>query len=46
MGDGPGSEATALLAELAAYPGLEGIEPGINLERRALPFMGWHGWAR
>jgi transcriptional regulator with XRE-family HTH domain len=43
MADGPGSEATALLAELSALPGIAG---GLvadhhvpNLERRALPFL-------
>jgi hypothetical protein len=42
MADGPGSEATALLAELAEWAGLPGIAPagGLpNLDRRALPFM-------
>ena len=43
MADGPGSEATALLAELSALPGMaaagaaEGQVP--NLDRRALPFL-------
>jgi transcriptional regulator with XRE-family HTH domain len=44
MADGPGSEATALLAELSAFPGMraagqvaDGHLP--NLDRRALPFL-------
>jgi transcriptional regulator with XRE-family HTH domain len=43
MADGPGSEATALLAELSALPGIAGglaAEHHVpNLERRALPFL-------
>lgn len=43
MADGPGSEATALLAELSALPGIAGgLAPDHhvpNLERRALPFL-------
>ena len=39
MGDGPGSEATALLAELTSFPGIDGIGAMPNLERRALPFL-------
>lgn len=43
MADGPGSEATALLAELSALPGIaDGLTPDHhvpNLERRALPFL-------
>lgn len=39
MSDGPGSEATALLAELMAMAGLEGGLPAPNLDRRALPFL-------
>jgi transcriptional regulator with XRE-family HTH domain len=43
MADGPGSEATALLAELSALPGIAGgLTPDHhvpNLERRALPFL-------
>ncbi len=41
MADGPGSEATALLAELSALPGMAGLSDGHlpNLDRRALPFL-------
>jgi len=43
IADGPGSEATALLAELSALPGIAGgLAPDHhvpNLERRALPFL-------
>ena len=39
MGDGPGSEAAALLAELAGYPGVADIGSTPNLDRRALPFL-------
>jgi transcriptional regulator with XRE-family HTH domain len=38
MGDGPGSEAAALLAELSALPGMGQVR-GPNLDRRALPFL-------
>lgn len=41
MADGPGSEATALLAELSALPGMAEASGGHvpNLDRRALPFL-------
>lgn len=39
MGDGPGSEAAALLAELTALPGLRDASVVPNLDRRALPFL-------
>ncbi|MDM5177912.1 helix-turn-helix domain-containing protein [Massilia sp. DJPM01] len=42
MGDGPASEAAALLAELAALPGIDTIGTAAhapNLDRRALPFL-------
>jgi transcriptional regulator with XRE-family HTH domain len=39
MSDGPGSEATALLRELAALPGIGPGAQAPNLERRALPFL-------
>ena len=41
MADGPGSEATALLAELSALPGMAALADGHvpNLDRRALPFL-------
>ncbi len=41
MADGPGSEATALLAELSALPGMAAVADGHvpNLDRRALPFL-------
>jgi transcriptional regulator with XRE-family HTH domain len=39
MGDGPGSEATRLLAELLAMPGVRDAAAAPNLERRALPFL-------
>ena len=39
MGDGPGSEATALLDELMALPGIAQAARQPNLERRALPFL-------
>jgi transcriptional regulator with XRE-family HTH domain len=41
MADGPGSEATALLAELSALPGMAAAAGGHvpNLDRRALPFL-------
>ena len=39
MGDGPGSEATALLEQLLALPGIRAAAQAPNLERRALPFL-------
>ena len=41
MADGPGSEATALLAELSALPGMAAAADSHvpNLDRRALPFL-------
>lgn len=44
MADGPGSEATSLLAELSAFPGMaaagQAPESHVpNLDRRALPFL-------
>jgi transcriptional regulator with XRE-family HTH domain len=39
MADGPGSEATTLLAELSALPGMPSAGHVPNLERRALPFL-------
>jgi transcriptional regulator with XRE-family HTH domain len=39
MADGPGSEATALLAELSALPGMPAAGHVPNLDRRALPFL-------
>ncbi len=39
MSDGPGSEATALLRELSALPGMAATTEAPNLERRALPFL-------
>ena len=39
MGDGSGSEATALLDELMALPGIAGAAGQPNLDRRALPFL-------
>lgn len=39
MGDGPGSEATRLLDELMALPGIETAARQPNLERAALPFL-------
>lgn len=43
MADGPGSEATALLAELSALPGMDAAGHAAghvpNLDRRALPFL-------
>lgn len=39
MGDGPGSEATRLLDELMALPGIAQAASQPNLERRALPFL-------
>ncbi|MES2072129.1 MAG: helix-turn-helix transcriptional regulator [Pseudomonadota bacterium] len=39
MGDGPGSEATHLLQELIALPGIEAATQTPNLDLRALPFL-------
>ena len=39
MGDGPGSEATMLLEELLAIPGIRAASKTANLDRRALPFL-------
>lgn len=39
MGDGPGSEATRLLEELMALPGIADAARAPNLERAALPFL-------
>ncbi len=39
MGDGPGSEATRLLDELMALPGIDTAARQPNLERAALPFL-------
>jgi transcriptional regulator with XRE-family HTH domain len=39
MGDGPGSEASALLNELLALPGMAQAASQPNLDRRALPFL-------
>ncbi|MEW6023793.1 MAG: helix-turn-helix transcriptional regulator [Pseudomonadota bacterium] len=39
MGDGPGSEATRLLDELMALPGIGEAARQPNLERAALPFL-------
>jgi transcriptional regulator with XRE-family HTH domain len=39
MGDGPGSEAAALLDELIALPGMRDAARTPNLDRRALPFL-------
>jgi hypothetical protein len=39
MGDGPGSEAAGLLAELAKLPGMHEAQAAPNLDRRALPFL-------
>jgi transcriptional regulator with XRE-family HTH domain len=39
MGDGPGSEATRLLEELMALPGIAQAASQPNLDRRALPFL-------
>lgn len=39
MGDGPGSEATRLLEDLLAMPGVRAAAAAPNLERRALPFL-------
>jgi transcriptional regulator with XRE-family HTH domain len=39
MGDGPGSEAATLLAELTSLPGVRSAVESPNLDRRALPFL-------
>ncbi|MFZ6645184.1 helix-turn-helix domain-containing protein [Undibacterium sp. TJN25] len=39
MGDGPGSEATQLLEELTALPGIRAASQAPNLDLRALPFL-------
>ena len=39
MSDGPGSEATMLLSDLLALPGIAGMPRVPNLDRRALPFL-------
>jgi hypothetical protein len=39
MSDGPGSEATLLLGDLLALPGIAGMPRIPNLDRRALPFL-------
>jgi transcriptional regulator with XRE-family HTH domain len=39
MGDGPESEATHLLQELIALPGIEAATQTPNLDMRALPFL-------
>ncbi|WP_035374749.1 helix-turn-helix domain-containing protein, partial [Pseudoduganella violaceinigra] len=39
MGDGPGSEASTLLDELLAIPGIRAASRTPNLDRRALPFL-------
>jgi hypothetical protein len=39
LGDGLGSEAATLLAELLALPGVAYAEPTANLDARALPFL-------
>ena len=39
MGDGPGSEATRLLDELMALPGIDTAARQPNLEHAALPFL-------
>jgi transcriptional regulator with XRE-family HTH domain len=39
MSDGPGSEATMLLADLLALPGIADMPRTPNLDRRALPFL-------
>ncbi|HBZ05407.1 MAG TPA: XRE family transcriptional regulator, partial [Massilia sp.] len=39
MGDGPGSEATRLLGELMALPGIDAAARQPNLDRAALPFL-------
>lgn len=39
LGDGPGSEATRLLDELTALPGVGALVQATDLERLALPFL-------
>jgi hypothetical protein len=39
MSDGPGSEASSLLAELAALAGVDGTARPANLDRNSLPFL-------
>jgi transcriptional regulator with XRE-family HTH domain len=39
MSDGPGSEATKLLQELLAMPGMQQVSSTPNLDARALPFL-------
>jgi len=39
MSDGPGSEATLLLEELLAFPGIKAVSQTPNLDTRALPFL-------
>lgn len=39
MSDGPGSEATTLLEDLLAIPGVRAASKTANLDRRALPFL-------
>jgi hypothetical protein len=39
IGDGPGGEAAALLAELAALPGMNEALRAADLDTRALPFL-------
>ena len=39
MSDGPGSEATGLLEQLAALPGVKAATPSPNLDTRTLPFL-------
>ncbi|PRC94310.1 helix-turn-helix domain-containing protein [Solimicrobium silvestre] len=39
MSDGPGSESTLLLQELATIPGVQSAKNVPNLDTRALPFM-------
>lgn len=39
MRDGPGSEATALLEQLLAIPGIRAASRTPNLDRRSLPFL-------
>ncbi len=39
MSDGPGSEATQLLEELIALPGIKAVAHTPNLDTHALPFL-------